>query len=181
MEYKRALKIAEHYVDLFAPHCERIQIAGSIRRKKPQVKDIEIVAEPRIVVQKDMFGYVVAEVTALDPVFASLQENGEGLFIKNGNRYKQIQLMGPGMSGIKLDLFLVLPPAQWGVILMIRTGPAEFSRRIVSQKFKGGLLPDHLWVEEGMVQDGTSYYTMPEEEDYFRVLGIAPTPPELRS
>ena len=46
MKYEEALKIAEEVKALLAPHCLRIEIAGSIRRKKPEVKDIEIVAYP---------------------------------------------------------------------------------------------------------------------------------------
>ena len=34
MELKKALNIAEKVKSLLAPHCERIEIAGSIRRKK---------------------------------------------------------------------------------------------------------------------------------------------------
>ncbi len=47
MLYEQALEIAERTKALLAPHCERIEIAGSIRRKKPHVKDIEIVAIPK--------------------------------------------------------------------------------------------------------------------------------------
>lgn len=43
MKLEQALEIAEKVKALLAPHCERIEIAGSIRRKKPDVKDIEIV------------------------------------------------------------------------------------------------------------------------------------------
>jgi DNA polymerase/3'-5' exonuclease PolX len=47
MKLEQALEIAEKVKALLAPHCERIEIAGSIRRKKPDVKDIEIVAIPK--------------------------------------------------------------------------------------------------------------------------------------
>ena len=39
-----ARAIADDVMVRLAPHCHRIQIAGSIRRLKPIVKDIEIVA-----------------------------------------------------------------------------------------------------------------------------------------
>lgn len=47
MEYTKAYEIAIRVKELLTPHCERIEIAGSIRRKKPEVKDIEIVAIPK--------------------------------------------------------------------------------------------------------------------------------------
>ena len=43
MILSEALPIAEKLKAELAPFCSRIEIAGSIRRKKPEVKDIEIV------------------------------------------------------------------------------------------------------------------------------------------
>jgi len=39
--------IAEGLVEQLAPHCDKISIAGSIRRQRAFVKDIEIVAIPK--------------------------------------------------------------------------------------------------------------------------------------
>ena len=39
--------VAEQVVLELSPFCERIQIAGSIRRKCPSVGDIELLIEPR--------------------------------------------------------------------------------------------------------------------------------------
>ena len=47
MEYSKAILIAEKVKAELAPHCERIEIAGSLRRKKEFVGDIEIVAIPK--------------------------------------------------------------------------------------------------------------------------------------
>lgn len=47
MKHSTALVIAEKIKAQLAPHCDRIEIAGSIRRKKPEVKDIEIVVIPK--------------------------------------------------------------------------------------------------------------------------------------
>jgi DNA polymerase/3'-5' exonuclease PolX len=42
-----ARKVATALMGLLLPVCERLEIAGSIRREKPQVSDIELVAIPR--------------------------------------------------------------------------------------------------------------------------------------
>ncbi len=42
-----ARRIAEQLVESMQPYCERVMIAGSIRRGKPEVKDIEVCAIPR--------------------------------------------------------------------------------------------------------------------------------------
>ena len=47
MKYEEAIEIAEKVKTLLLPHCERVEIAGSVRRKKTDVKDIEIVAIPK--------------------------------------------------------------------------------------------------------------------------------------
>jgi len=84
------------------------------------------------------------------------------------------------MRWLAVDLFSVLPPAQWGVIMMIRTGPAEFSRRLVTPRGSGGLLPDGLRVRDGAIWDGEHAIATPEEDDVWRVLGLAPVAPEDR-
>ena len=44
--FSEVLPIAQHIVDSLSPFCERIELAGSLRRKRPMVGDIEIVAIP---------------------------------------------------------------------------------------------------------------------------------------
>ena len=58
MDIGRALGIALRLVDDLESGCKRIEIAGSLRRGKPDVKDIEIAAIPRVTIEpvKDMFG-----------------------------------------------------------------------------------------------------------------------------
>ncbi|GAJ14573.1 unnamed protein product, partial [marine sediment metagenome] len=46
MKLEQAQKIAEEVVKRLSPYCQRIQIAGSIRRQKPQVRDVDIVLIP---------------------------------------------------------------------------------------------------------------------------------------
>ncbi len=46
MELEKAQIIADQVKNKLAPFCERIEIAGSIRRRRPFVHDIDIVAIP---------------------------------------------------------------------------------------------------------------------------------------
>ena len=50
---KRPLVVAEAVAmrlsDLLAPSCDRLMIGGSIRRRRPEVGDIELIAIPRMV------------------------------------------------------------------------------------------------------------------------------------
>ena len=160
---------AETVVKALAPHCERIEIAGSIRRCKPEVGDIEIVAYPWHIT--NLFG-VSTGVTQLDMFNYELF----GRVVKNGSKYKQIEMR----VGINLDLFIVTPPAQWGVIFLIRTGPAEFSKKMVTHRLNGGELPFAYTVQEGAVWVDDVRIDTPEEQDFFDLCGMDFVPPEKR-
>ena len=177
MEYQQAFKIASELVELFTPYCERIAIAGSVRRQKPEVGDIEIVAIPRMVPEQigmftglDFPDEPAPLVSALDDVLMGL-----GRFIKNGQRYKQIVL-----NEINLDLFLVLPPAQWGVLFVIRTGPADFSKWCVTPRKYSGALPSDCSVKDGAVYHNGKIIPTPEEMDFLNFLGLGWIEPKDR-
>jgi len=170
-----AQRIARYYLGLLAPACERIEIAGSIRRKKLLVGDIEMVAIPKLAVSNDLFGNPSKPHSLLDDAVADLIPRGARL-LKNGERYKQIALP----EGVNLDLFIVLPPAQWGVIFLIRTGPAAFSRWVVTPRKHGGALPSNCRVKDGAVWRNGEIIPMPEEEEFFRLLGLPAIAPEHR-
>lgn len=171
------LEIAHELMADLAPVCERANIAGSVRRGKEVVKDLEIVAMP--VLGRDLFGQVTLEApNGLDEVLGRLVRAGRlERAAKNGPRYKQF-IVPP--LGIKLDLFLVLPPAEYGVQLVIRTGPAAFSRRFVTRRAWGGLLPSHLKVHAGAIWDDGRALPLPDEASVFELLGIEWIEPENR-
>ncbi len=166
--YADALVAAQSIVDALRPACHRIEIAGSLRRKKETVGDIEIVAVP--VSRRDLFGNPDPKVTALDVLLSELGVT----FAKEGPKYKQFS-----WDGAQVDLFLA-NPVTWGVIFMLRTGSAHFSRRMVTPKMWGGLMPDDLHVEGGQVwRRGEALYT-PEETNLFDLWGMQYIAPEQR-
>jgi DNA polymerase/3'-5' exonuclease PolX len=160
---EEARRIAQKYVSLLSPHAERIEIAGSIRRGKPEVGDIEIVAIPEKVM--DMFGIACGYWEFSLPC----------KLIKGGDRYKQFELP----EGLYLDLFVVIPPAQWGVIFALRTGSAEFSHRLVSPR-PWGYLPEGYYVKDGCLYCDGELIPTPEEEDFLKVCGVAHKSPAER-
>src|SRR5437867_3653005 len=42
-----AVEIARDFIDALSDHCERICVAGSLRRHKPFVKDVELLFVPK--------------------------------------------------------------------------------------------------------------------------------------
>ena len=123
MELKQATEIVERIKSELAPFCDRIEIAGSIRRRKPEVGDIEIVAIPKTINSGLFDGYD----TTIDPGFCSLVDRWPAVKGKTTGKYTQRILP----EGIKLDLFMA-DPENWGLIFAIRTGSAEYSHRVLA-------------------------------------------------
>lgn len=48
MPLAKAQKIAENVKSFLEPYCQRVEIAGSVRREKTEVGDIEIVVIPQL-------------------------------------------------------------------------------------------------------------------------------------
>jgi len=179
----QAHAVAEVLRGLLAPGCERIEIAGSIRRRKPTVKDIELVAVPRIEQRAgaDLWGGTDA-IDLLDERIASLgiqlglvqvrRTTGHVEYQhRNGPSYKRLD-----HAGMPVDLFIVRPPAEWGVLFAIRTGPGDWNERIVTdcQRF-------FRRVQGGQVFHLGRPVPCPEEADFFRAVGQPWVEPEDRA
>lgn len=167
MKHDVALKVAESLVEHLRSACTRIEIAGSVRRGKAEVKDIEIVCVPDLSVAPRRapleFGKPIppSYKTELDRLIAGMEDVSLEL---KGPRMKKLFLR---YAGIKCDLFINLPPAEWGVQLVIRTGPADFSHWLVTQRKFGGALPNGYFVKHQVVWDASQVRKseMPEDPD----------------
>ena len=152
------------------PYCSRLEPAGSYRRGKAEIGDIELCAIP--LPTFDLFNAACYEPHQLDMVDWSRF----GKLEMGGHKYKKIQLH----TGIQLDLFIITPPAQWGIQFLIRTGSAEFSHKFVTPKSQGGMLPSYLKVKDGAIWSNNHILVTPEEMDVFDLCGVKYIPPELR-
>lgn len=155
-----ALKVLEE----LKPHCIRAEIAGSIRRKKPEVKDIEIVAIPK-------------------PYSTGLLEDGVASVVNKWEKVKGEMEYGKTKytqrvlpNGIKLDLFFA-EEGNWGSIFAIRTGSADYSHHVLANG----------WVRQGFKSLGGYLYRegekheVCEEKDLFQMIGVSYTEPENRN
>jgi len=125
--FTKAHALATRIKDLLQPHCILIHIAGSIRRMRPEVKDIEILCIPKKEDrQTDLFGGT-KKIISNDFCGALLHFTEKIIKGKVEGRYMQIELKG----GIILDLFLPIP-ADYYRQLAIRTGSAEYAHKIIA-------------------------------------------------
>ncbi len=160
MKLKKALKIAEEVKAQLAPYCDRIEIAGSIRRKKPNVKDIEIVAIVNY--WGDIFGPGICDVVTKWPR------------VKGKLPCKYTQRLLP--QGIKLDLFFATPE-NWGLVYATRTGPAGYSHHVLA---KGWVKSGYKSIDGYITSNGVQI-PIYEEEDLFHLIGIPWCEPQLRT
>jgi DNA polymerase/3'-5' exonuclease PolX len=160
MKLEIAKQIADKVLLQLQPHCERIAIAGSIRRKKEEVKDIEIVAIPK-----------PFEVGLFSSGIASVVNQWEK--VKGELPCKYTQRILP--EGIKLDLFFA-EPENWGLIFAIRTGSAEYSHKILAS----GWVKAGYTSREGYLWHGNDRYNCREEIDLFNRIQLKYVEPELR-
>lgn len=193
MKLEAAREAAEALVETLWPACERIEIAGSIRRRKAEVKDIEIVTAPkisRVAARASLFSTEYVTQNQLDRMLECWIKEGiiEYRLDKNrrpcwGQAYKRLALP----DGIALDLFSVVNKAQWGLILMIRTGSGVGLDGRSATGFGPAMLARWKQVSGGgksvggclYQPDGTPVPT-PEEESVFEVCRVKWVPPEQR-
>lgn len=182
--FERGLDVARELLTLLAGTFVRASVAGSLRRGKPEVGDIELVLAP-----------------AFDGTLNLFEQRCEHLlashFEKRLNRNKQVMAWGkPGewsrykavtYHGLPVDLFVVLPDRRWGPTLLIRTGPGSANEVLVTtvglknRLGDVGVLPKGMKFDQGMVwRDGVALDT-PEEEDVFAACALPWMPPGARS
>lgn len=180
MELERARTIAQQVTTSLAPACRRIEIAGSIRRDKPEVKDVEIVFEPAIGLrQVDLFDSEPYALT--DDVLADLVSSGvlrpDDQVKRWGPKYKRcIHVAG----GLAVELFAA-DAENWGYVLALRTGPAEFNKILVSRPWAGGALSVGFNVDGGYVYHGGRRCVVATEELFFATLQLPCWPPSERT
>ena len=167
--WREGLAVAESISGRLRPIVERSKVAGSVRRRRPTVGDIEFVVEPRLAVA-DLFGN---RAPAVAPVRALADELGR--VTRGGDRMIQVTDLY-GIEGLTLDLYLVHPPANWWCILAIRTGPADLGHQAVQLLRGRGLRHEGGRILRG---DG-SEYPVESEVDFFQAAGLPFLPPHLR-
>lgn len=180
-----AREAAAAVVALLRDGCERVEIAGSIRRRAALIGDIEIVCTPRMA--PDLFGGPGFDELNTCVVLA-VQAGKLRWRDRNGRvsrepphladrRYYALIADVPGAQGMGVDVFAVRPPAEFSAILAIRTGPADYSARLVTTARKRG-----YHCEGGRLlslADGVPRAT-PQERDFIEACGLAYQPPEDR-
>lgn len=180
--HAEALFIAEKFVAFLARHCTRIAIAGSLRRRKPAVSDIEILFVPKLTKITDfgdMFGASV-EVSAAGVAIDALlggeiiakRENKNGTFTWGTQNRLAVHVE----TGIPVDFFATTEE-NWFNALVVRTGPAASNKAIASAAIALGW---HWMAYGNGFTRGREIKVVKSERDAFEHVGLPYLPPEKR-
>lgn len=200
MARPEAIEIAKAFVAELEGAYDQLIVGGSLRRRLAYVHDIEIIAVPKV--EHQSTGLFEGMATAIDRLNARLtalldnndvakRRKSDGSWAGWGPRNKFLTY-----QGARVDLFCAVndwdkapamaEPGRFGWLLLLRTGPAAFSRQLVVPKVddKGrpgrtkdrrpGLMPAHLVAEGGWLRYRTSREPIetPTEQSVFELFGL---------
>lgn len=168
MTLQEAKTKAQYVVNLLEPLCLKIEICGSIRRKQPEVHDIDIVCIPIRDHIKDMFGNIIG--TQASPEFIRAVNSMKKLKGEPSGRYTQREL-----DGVKVEISMGTP-ANFGCLQLIRTGNAEFSHLIMKRVLQCGLEQ-----RDGYLYNEDKVIPIDDERKYFSTLNLPYVEPEHRN
>lgn len=177
IELTEAQVIANKVRNHIAPAMDRIEIAGSVRREKPVVGDIELVA---IVADREKLLQLLVDVGQ------TIKPSVPGVIPwtpKPDSRYIRVRLN----EGMNLDLFIA-KPENWGGLFLMRTGSAAGADGNAFNGFTPGCFARWKKLSSGgrmtdvmpTMPDGTQLPVY-EEQDFFDLLEMDFVPPVERT
>jgi DNA polymerase/3'-5' exonuclease PolX len=172
-----AVSVASEFLEALVPGCGRIEIAGSIRREKPEVNNIDIVAIPRVVQLQDLSGKPgILEENLLETHLARLYARGWFTVLSNGPRVKRLTRLIEGQS--VPTTIRMADEESWWTSLLVTTGSHGHNISLSCRAFDRGmrLRGDGSGLFEA---DGTRIVVQSEEE-IFTLLGLDYRPPSAR-
>lgn len=174
-----ARQVIGELVDILRKACERIEIAGSVRRGKPEVHDAEVVIIPT---------------PDLLPLTDDLIQSGTAQYALYGEkRTKRWGPKGRGMifKGIQCELYLT-NYENWGYQFALRTGPGDVNKFIMNwlgyskapirfQEGSGWFSRHWTFDDKKWAAPDRQRLRIASEEDFFAVLGMPFIPPGERT
>lgn len=146
IDLDRAQGIAGEVVKRLSPYCRRIEVAGSVRRRKPQVNDIDFVLIP-----SDLWNL-------------HHEIMGMGQVRMSGNKIMRV------MAGtVQIDIYFASEET-WATLLLIRTGSAKNNIRLATMAKKKGW---HLAASgDGLFDKSGQRIAGDSEASIYKALGL---------
>lgn len=162
MKLLEATEIANELVNKLRPYCDKIEVAGSIRRGRANVHDIDIVAilDEDKLLSSGFFGvlHLIASITGDQP-------HGGHVYLACSYRR------------VPVDIYWATP-SSWGTLLLIRTGSKEHNIKLCTLARDKGW---HLHASgKGLFDSYNRRIAGDTEEGIFTALGLPFIPPGQR-
>ena len=159
LSLKEAQAIAEQTKTSVASYCEKLEVAGSIRRQKPTVHDVDFVA----IAESDLGWQKITQTL----------KHHKAKLLCSGNSV--IKALVPCEKGVFQVDFYRAQPNTWGIHLLVRTGSAEHNTWLASLAISKGM---RIKYSQGLVKD--DFVIAGEtEQSVFEALGLPiPEPPQ---
>jgi len=159
LDLKEAERIAAQVKAAVENQCDRIEVAGSIRRQKSKVHDIDFVV-----------------VTKNDAEWQKINEKLKNLKAKpNCSGNNVIKAFLPCQNDLFQVDFYRAKPQTFGIHLLVRTGSADHNVWLASYAISKGM---RIKYSEGLIKEG-SVIAWEDEKGMFEALGLPyPLPPE---
>ena len=152
LDLRDAETLAHQIKTAVEPHCVKIEVAGSIRRRRLKVHDIDLV--------------VVAK---SDAEWQKINETLKHLNAKpNCSGNSLIKVFLPCQNGIFQVDFYRAKPSTFGIHLLIRTGSAHHNMWLAGYAISKGM---RLKYSEGLIKEGTPI-AGEDEKGVFAALGL---------
>jgi DNA polymerase/3'-5' exonuclease PolX len=160
LDLEEADKLAKAIKAAVEAHCSQIEVAGSIRRQKPKVHDIDFV----VVAKND------SDWKAINEVLRRLKAK------PNCSGNQLIKAYVPCQNGLFQVDFYRAKPETFGIHLLIRTGSAQHNCWLAGCAISKGM---RLKYSEGLIQDGKPV-AGEDEKEVFEALGLPCPQPTQR-
>lgn len=161
-----------HWIE---PYCERVEIAGSIRRGRPNCNDVDLVVIPKIDVQKDLLGAQTMRRNLVALFIAEYLEKNKGRASLRCGDSRDPEILSLNLPKVQLDIFFATE-ATWASRLLCRTGSAAHNIKLCNRAKDLGL----QWKPQlGIVRD-TQIIPAKTEEDIFTMLQMDYVQPQHR-
>ena len=159
LDLQAAAKLAHDIASAVETYCERIEVTGSIRRKRQKVHDVDFV----VVAKSDADWQKISE--TLKRLKAKPSCSGSQL----------IKAKVPFQNGLFQVDFYRAKPSTFGIHLLIRTGSAQHNCWLAGYAISKGM---RLKYSEGLIKDNVAI-AGDDEKGVFSALGLpCPMPTE---
>jgi DNA polymerase (family 10) len=136
------------------PLCERVEFAGSLRRRKGRINDFDLVVQPKA--------------NSWLEIIKVLRHEFNVVTEKQGDKLAIFYVPLAEHGHVQLDLYRATE-STWGILLLVRTGSKEHNVYLCNVAISKGM---RLLYSQGLVDKDGKVIAGKTEEEVFEALGL---------